>query len=394
MSNHILFITDGSILDPILHSQGIPLLNYISDKNFSPIIFSIEKKDGNSVAQEILRLKQEFPNIHFNYLLENKNKLFPRWLWGIFLSVHSIRNIIKFNNVKVIHGRSLIPSCIGLLLKTLSYKKIKLIYDNRGVRIDEEIMTGHWKRKGIKVYIFRWLDKKLLSSSDVIIVVSHKFKTYLINSFNVINFNQNKIFIIPNRTDINSSAFSNRNINQPICVYAGSAAKWQSLNELANIFKTMISVFKDIKILILTYHLVDFQKILSHKELKDKVTLRKVPPKFVFAELSNCNFGILIRDNNLINNVASPLKFAEYLSAGLPVLISEGIGDTENIVKKNRIGVVIKNKNYVDAISEMKNLLKDPEVYKRCRYIAETEFNIQTSFEQYLDIYQKLLNDE
>ena len=91
---------------------------------------------------------------------------------------------------------------------------------------------------------------------------------------------------------------------------------------------------------------------------------------------------------------SSPLKFAEYLSAGLPVLISQGVGDTEETVKQNNVGIVIKNKNYVEALSEMKRLLQDPQVYYRCRKLAEKDYNIETSFAQYLNIYQNLLKDE
>ena len=83
-------------------------------------------------------------------------------------------------------------------------------------------------------------------------------------------------------------------------------------------------------------------------------------------------------------------KFAEYLSAGLPVLLSEGIGDTESVIRKYNVGVIIKNNDYESAISELQELLNDKDVYHRCLRIADKKFNINISFKQYQEIYDKL----
>jgi len=41
------------------------------------------------------------------------------------------------------------------------------------------------------------------------------------------------------------------------------------------------------------------------------------------------------------NQVASPTKFAEYLAAGMPVIISERIGDFSGMVRHHQLGIVI-----------------------------------------------------
>ena len=113
----------------------------------------------------------------------------------------------------------------------------------------------------------------------------------------------------------------------------------------------------------------------------------------VFEELIKCNFGIIFRGNNLISSVSSPLKFGEYLAAGLPVLINEGIGDTEEIILKYKIGVIIRGKNYYEALNEMIDLLKDKKIYSRCRETAVREFNIKDTFISYQIIYKGLLKN-
>ena len=55
------------------------------------------------------------------------------------------------------------------------------------------------------------------------------------------------------------------------------------------------------------------------------------------------DMGILLRENHPLNEVAAPTKFAEYVMTGPLVLISDNIGDYSNFVKRNNLGIVLKN---------------------------------------------------
>ncbi len=70
-----------------------------------------------------------------------------------------------------------------------------------------------------------------------------------------------------------------------------------------------------------------------------------VDHKEVIDYLFMSDYGLLIREQSVTNKVASPVKFAEYLSCGLPVLISENLGDYTSFVKANGCGQVIVSDN-------------------------------------------------
>jgi len=57
--------------------------------------------------------------------------------------------------------------------------------------------------------------------------------------------------------------------------------------------------------------------------------------------MSIADYGFLLRERSLANAVAAPTKFAEYLAAGLKVLISPGVGDYSDLVEKHALGHVI-----------------------------------------------------
>ena len=96
-----------------------------------------------------------------------------------------------------------------------------------------------------------------------------------------------------------------------------------------------------------------------------------------------------------MNAVSSPIKFGEYLAAGVPVLISHGVGDTEDIVKKHNVGIV------VEGLTEpsLQNASKAAVDFFRmnrvgvddvCRKVASHYFSLQVACEKYEGIYRKL----
>lgn len=393
----ILFINDGSILNPIIHSQGLPLLNYVATLGYKSLVFSEEENLSNSKEKESLELvKSKFPQIKFIHSVKKVNQR-RNWRINLYSDLKIINKTIYSEKVNIIHCRSLLPAILGLILSLKSRGKVKLLYDNRGLKIIEEIEKEHWNKRSLKVYFFMYMEKRILKYADSVVVVSEYFKSYLNDNYPDQNF-EKKIEVIPNRTRINNEFINHKNRRQSdsiLCVYTGSAVKWQMTEDFHQLLRAATKVFDDIKILILSYHVDEFEKVfLNVPELRNRVIIKEVLQENVMGELINCDFGILIRMKGLMSRVSAPLKFAEYLAAGLPVLISEGVGDAEEMVIKHKVGIVVKNKNYEEALDEMKKLLQDHDVHSRCRKLAENDFNIQDSFKQYLYIYQRLLNYE
>ena len=286
------------------------------------------------------------------------------------------------------------PSVIALILKKVFFCKVKFIYDNRGVFIEEEIYKGHWKKDSFKVALFKKLERLVLKHSDAVVVVSNKFRDYLFSNEFISLKDKAKIFVIPNRTinpniEVETVPIENKRSTIITGVYSGSSAKWQNINGIIEFIKA--SEISDYKIgfNILTYDPEVFNKLIKRNEISsNNVSIENVEPNEVSVKLKNANFGVMIRENNLINNVASPLKFAEYLNAGLPVVISKGIGDTEEIIKKYNIGVILEDDNYSKAVDEIVDLLEDIKIHTRCIEAAKKEFDITTSFEDYYKIME------
>jgi hypothetical protein len=86
----------------------------------------------------------------------------------------------------------------------------------------------------------------------------------------------------------------------------------------------------------------------------------------VGALLATFSVGLLFLEGGAANRGTSPTKFPEYLAAGLPVALNPDLGDCDDVVKSDRIGVVVDPRDVTRAAQELLELLRDPLLARRC----------------------------
>ena len=93
----------------------------------------------------------------------------------------------------------------------------------------------------------------------------------------------------------------------------------------------------------------------------------------------------------------SPTRMAEVLGCGLPVVANEGVGDVADIVRQNKVGVIVdrpRSPQMKAALDELKALMQDPDLPGRCRATAEAVFSLEAGTEAYRGIYASILHAE
>jgi glycosyltransferase involved in cell wall biosynthesis len=399
MKKNILFISDSSLRNPILRSQGLPFLYNLNHTNYKPFVLSFEETNlSKAESLEIQSIIKKYDSkIDFLPVTINKKGILPSWLYFILKRSKILYNIIRKYDIMLLHARSFNPAFLAIIIKIIFKPSIKVIYDNRGLYIDELIFRNALSKDSLKEKIYRTIEKIIINKCDQMVVVSNAYKSYIVEQWGNRNNNIiNKTSMIPNRTQLN---FNDSDIvlrqkrlkDRTICVYSGSSASWQGIDNFYTVFSLILNRIPATHFKILTY---EPEVFLNHPPENIKLAERLIVEKIEFCDvkskLINATFGIHLRKPDVVSRVSAPIKFAEYLSAGLPVIFREGIGDTEQIIKKYNVGVIIKNNEYESAISELQELLNDKDVYHRCLRVADKEFNINISFKQYQEIYDKL----
>lgn len=393
----ILFVSDSSITNRILHSQGFPLLASLSEEGYKSFCITYEKlQNTENEIETINRIKNKYLNkIAFFENRYKSKKIIPNWILRIITMTKQTRDIIKNHKIDIVHTRSLIPSVMALTALMFTTRKVKFIYDNRGVLIEEEIYRGNLKKNGIITIALKLFELKIMRKADAMVVVSQKFKEYIGETYTrYIPDIVEKTVAITNGTDISNlpeNISQHKQENKISVVYSGSAMKWQYLPGIKKFVAECRKNFKEIEINILTYDYDQFYDLLKDIDgFGEKIILQTLESHQVKEKLMESNFAIMIRERNVVNRVATPVKFAEYLSAGLPILLTKGIGDTEEIIRKNKVGVVVDEDKMQEGIASMTNLLKDPDVYQRCVETVKNELNLEDTINLYKELYANL----
>jgi len=218
----------------------------------------------------------------------------------------------------------------------------KVVYDGRAAvkaEVEEYDVTGGNKQLGLD---FIEAEKTAVLKSDFRIAVSNKLVEYWKTEF---NYSSNNHVVIPCTLTSVSKAidFHDSHQNSKIkIVYSGSTSGWQSFDKVVSLLDDLLQRQENVEVLFLTKEVPAITKLIS--KYSNRVVRKFVAHEEVHKELEQCDYGILIRDEKITNQVASPVKFAEYLNAGLQVLISPYIGDFSAFVIDKNCGLVINDR--------------------------------------------------
>lgn len=172
-------------------------------------------------------------------------------------------------------------------------------------------------------------------------------------------------------------------------VYSGSTAGWQSFELLEKLLVKVLDEQPNVSVLFLSKR--DAHNAALQARYHGRVEVKWLDHSQVQDALYGCDYGIMVRENTITNQVASPTKFAEYLSSGLRIITNEGLGDFSELVRKEGLGLVLDHQQVgAEGKSETIPVLTptSEEERARLRSIAKECF----TKEAFVAEYEKLLH--
>ena len=76
-------------------------------------------------------------------------------------------------------------------------------------------------------------------------------------------------------------------------------------------------------------------KLAKDYKLESNIDIKYIEPNKLNEELSKYRFGIIIRDNDVVNRTSSPFKIIDYISNGLSIITTSNIASQANEILKN-----------------------------------------------------------
>lgn len=337
----MIYLTYNDQPSGVYFSQVTDVCNYVNQKFDAEIrlvaLISVRGFSTNKKA-----IKRNFSNAVILPMFPKqknwrKNKIILKFLFLV---------IGKQN----IWSRGIFATNMALELKQKGWVR-KVVFDGRGA------YEAEYKEYLNKIVhstndIFK-LEETSINSSDCRIAVSNQLVDYWRKNY---DYKLSIHFIIPcTLGNFDEATFPSEmaleeirknmgfNKDDIVFIYSGSSADWQSLKWVDDFVLLQMQHNAAIKFILLSNSKSEHLK--TYKEFPDRIIQKWVKASEVPDYLLASDYGILIRENSVTNQVASPTKFAEYLNAGLNVLISEHIGDFTEFTRHNKCGTIISDFN-------------------------------------------------
>lgn len=338
--------------------------------------------------------------------------IFPdRFFWG------SILNLIMYNLLfvkSIISNKKLVLQTRGIglhsslgMLKKLYNNRLKIIYDARAAAAEEykysyEPLSARQQQRYCHILQD---ERRMVQMADIVFTVSYKLRSYLLNQ--VGSSGNDKFYVNPCNADSKYFYFDENErlherhlLNLPdrfVVVYSGGLeCNWHVPQEIFNTFLAIKDEIPEAFFMLLTHDL-EFAKKLQGKNHIDNndIVILSIDNMNVRPYLNAADVGLILREDVPMNNVASPTKFAEYVMCGLPVIISQGVGDFSEIVEFKKCGFVYKSNvktNFKMRFSEIK-LPFSIESRKELSKWGITNFSKQSNIKNTISLYASLVKD-
>lgn len=326
--------------EPLGKSQ---VLEYVKDlaKNYNMNLYSFEKDLTDKTISDLNQVMKN-EKISWRYQgYNNKYGIFSTII-QIFTSFFELKKLIKNENIKVIHARSLIPTVIALIIKV--FYDVKVIADIRGFQIDEKAEIGRIKKKSFLYKLLKKLEQITYKKSDSIVSLTYSAIDYIKNFTN-----KEKVTVIP--TCANDKVFYKVSDKERlklkkelgykrddiILLHAGAVSNWYDFNSELKIISKLFQLNDKLKYLILNKgeHQFISKKLSEFNIDKSRVEVKESNFYEVYKYLNISDASIFIIKPTFAKKASAPTKFAENLCCGLFSITNNGIGDMNSFFEKN-----------------------------------------------------------
>ena len=302
-------------------------------------------------------------------------------------------DIVRTNHIDVIHAEALY--CARLLPPVKDILPTVLFsIDWHGVLPEESRMGGAHENR---IKALEDVERKLLLESDVNLFVSDAMCHHYREKYKIDILNET---VIPCCVSSDRFVELNNNIdcrknNEIIFSYIGTMADWQCGLEMMDFFSLIHKYNEKFRFNLLVPR-SDHEKVKEYAlqvNLPESVyTLAEVNHENVPLELSKADIAIMIRKDDPVNAVSSPTKFGEYLAAGLPVIMTDSIGDYSKLVEKNDLGLcfsydLIRSKESCEKIYSWIQKIDKNITSKKCQNFVRNELMWESATMKWLSSY-------
>jgi glycosyltransferase involved in cell wall biosynthesis len=367
-----------------------------------PIIHSGLIREKLKYPVELNRVKTKLGSIKFHRLpiyapqnLVNSNRKTFKWM---HLGAHfHLKKLIQKIQPDILHCRSYHASWAALSVKKKFGFSYKIIFDARGLWPEEVALKKEYAPHSKDYKFLKNIESTLLEESDLTIAVSDTMQSHYekigVNRISTVYLSANTKELVFNRNTIKETKHTN------LC-YVGALSDdtWHRPSELLILFKRIKNILPDAQLTIVTTS--SHEKVRTYFSEFSQDTIKITTSKSVL-ELKNIfkkmDFGLMsyftpsTKQETLLSKMVLAVKTAEYLTAGLPMIVNKACEGAAYLIEKYNLGVAYDPNTFEELTLDKITGFNTPEEQERISVIASQLFDYQYHARQYAELYKELL---
>lgn len=411
-----LYICYFGLREPLVQTQVIPyLIEIIKDDvdvsllTFEPDLATRWTREQIDEEERSLREK----GIKWHPLPYHKSPSVPATFYDILNGARYIKELIKRENLDLLHCRIHVPMLMAAIARKFSPKKPKLLFDIRGFFPEEYTDAGVWPENGWLYRSAKRAEQWLLREADGFVVLTKKARGILFPEIDVdvdagSSFDRysRPVEVIPCCVATERFQTADADVRKQVrnelalddrfvIAYVGSFGGWYLSDEMYDLFSAAREIDPMVFIMVLTQRTTEVvvERLKNIGFSENDFFVRSVEPTELPRYLSAADTGVSFIKRCFSKQASSPTKNAEYLASGLPIIANTDIGDVDALINDNGVGVLVDEMNrasYSDAIRRAREL---GDIREHCCEVARREFDLVTvGGERYRRLYRGLLN--
>jgi len=400
-----LYICPWSLDDPLCRSQSLAYIRGLVEAGYKFALITFETEKYQTKTADWGEKQRELRSEGIDWYPVNwpaGTSIFDK-LKGIKSVIATGISVCRRHRPRLIHSRSSLPVFAAVTLSKLFHTKF--LYDADSMLSKEYVDVGHVTRDSRAFKFLAWSEKWARMNADHIIVLTEKLRQVYLDKFGVTV----KVDVIPCCVDTNVFRFdaeARERIRNDLgagddllFVYVGKTGSWYVVDETFELFKAINTMHPASRMLIISREAEDvFHDIAERVGVGDDLYfVRTAEYSDIPKWLSAGDAGLSLIRQVKSKMGSSPVKFAEYLSIGLPVITTDGIGDCTTVVTTDNVGIVLgqlDGPGYDVSSRQILELLSEPReiMASRCSAAAKRRFSVRdVGVEKYTAIYKTLL---
>jgi glycosyltransferase involved in cell wall biosynthesis len=397
----VLYLVYWGAAEPLGQSIVLPPVTRIALMGATVTLVTFEKPADLARRSEIERISAILTRhaVRWLPLRYHKRPKGPAKLFDVLHGVGAGLRLALRLRPDIVHARTFVGGIMGVLVAPLV--GAKLVYHAEGFYPDEQVDGGFWVDGSLLHRAARLVERVLYARADGIVVLSERAKA-VVERLPTVQQRTTPVIVVPSCVDLKLFSTVERlqwHAGRRLrLVYVGSTGGRYLFQRVAEFAAVAHRRLGRVSLRVLTRtERSSVEAVLRDSGLpRNTWSVGSVPHSGVPEALARQDVGMFLFTRGISEHGCSPTKVGEYWAMGLPVVITPNVSDTEDIIRRERVGVLLSgfsDEAYARALDELLALLEDSDLPKRCRAAAEEHYGLGPACERLQALYAPLVGD-